>query len=187
MARLITPRTKGILIANPNNPTGSIADTRTLDAIVALAKEHNLLLLSDEIYDKLTFDNTPIASLAARAEGPPLCHLWRHRQVLPRPRSAGRLGHYLWQPRSRLRIRRSRCAARTGPALLQLPRPSRRGRSTRWSQDHLDQMRKTHFPHRPSDARHCIDRWHRMCGAQRGVLCISRLADGIDDNAFVWT
>ena len=67
MARLITPRTKGISVINPNNPTGSIADTDTLDKIVALAKKHNLLLMSDEIYDKLTLDGSQLTSLAARA------------------------------------------------------------------------------------------------------------------------
>ncbi len=65
--KLITPRTKGISVINPNNPTGSIADTETLDGIVALAKAHNLLLMSDEIYDKLTFDGQPLTSLASRA------------------------------------------------------------------------------------------------------------------------
>ena len=67
MERLITPRTKGIVIINPNNPTGSIANTETLDQIVALAKAHNLLLLSDEIYDKLLLNGDTLVSLASRA------------------------------------------------------------------------------------------------------------------------
>jgi alanine-synthesizing transaminase len=65
--RSITPTTKGLVIINPNNPTGAIAKTDTLDRIVELAKRHNLLLLSDEIYDKLTLDGQPLVSLASRA------------------------------------------------------------------------------------------------------------------------
>ena len=65
--RKITPRTKGLVVINPNNPTGSIANTETLDALVEVAKRHNLLLLSDEIYDKLTLDDEPLISLASRA------------------------------------------------------------------------------------------------------------------------
>ena len=65
--RRITPKTKGLVIINPNNPTGSIASTETLDQIVELARRHNLLLMSDEIYDKLTLDDEPVVSLASRA------------------------------------------------------------------------------------------------------------------------
>jgi alanine-synthesizing transaminase len=71
MARLITPRTKGIVVINPNNPTGSITGVETLDAIVKVARAHNLLLLSDEIYDKLTLDGSALTSLAARAGNHP--------------------------------------------------------------------------------------------------------------------
>jgi alanine-synthesizing transaminase len=67
IARQITPKTKGIVIINPNNPTGSIAGIETLDQIVDLAKAHNLLLMSDEIYDKLLLDNDELVSLASRA------------------------------------------------------------------------------------------------------------------------
>ena len=65
--RQITPRTKGLVIINPNNPTGSIANTETLDAIVDVARRHNLLLMADEIYDKLTLDGDTVVSLASRA------------------------------------------------------------------------------------------------------------------------
>ena len=65
--RAITPRTKGLVVINPNNPTGSIANAETLDAIVDIAKRHNLLLMSDEIYDKLILDDVELVSLASRA------------------------------------------------------------------------------------------------------------------------
>jgi len=69
--RLITPRTKGIVIINPNNPTGAVTDVETLDKIVSIARERNLLLLSDEIYDKLTLDGKALVSLASRAGDTP--------------------------------------------------------------------------------------------------------------------
>ena len=63
----ITPRTKGIVIINPNNPTGSVCSTDTLDQVVAVARQHGLLLLADEIYDKLVMDGKETISLASRA------------------------------------------------------------------------------------------------------------------------
>ncbi len=65
--RNITPRTKGLVVINPNNPTGSIASGETLDRIVDIARRHNLLLMSDEIYDKLLLDDETLVSLASRA------------------------------------------------------------------------------------------------------------------------
>jgi alanine-synthesizing transaminase len=67
IARQVTPRTKGLVIINPNNPTGAITDAATLDRVVAVAKANKLLLLSDEIYDKLTLDGETLVSLAQRA------------------------------------------------------------------------------------------------------------------------
>jgi alanine-synthesizing transaminase len=67
IARKITPRTKAIVIINPNNPTGAVYPQRTVEQIVELARRHNLLLLSDEIYDKILYDDathTPTAALA---------------------------------------------------------------------------------------------------------------------------
>ena len=71
IARQITPRTKGLVIINPNNPTGSIAGIDILDQIVSIAREHSLLLMSDEIYDKLLLDRGPLVSLASRAGSHP--------------------------------------------------------------------------------------------------------------------
>ncbi len=52
----ITPRTKAIFVAYPSNPTGAVAERATLQAIAALAEQHDLLLISDEIYDRLVYD-----------------------------------------------------------------------------------------------------------------------------------
>ncbi len=63
----ITPRTRGIVIINPNNPTGALYPKEHLEQIVDIAREHGLIVFADEIYDKTLFDaqeHTSIASLA---------------------------------------------------------------------------------------------------------------------------
>ncbi|MFG1489157.1 pyridoxal phosphate-dependent aminotransferase, partial [Oceanospirillum sp. HFRX-1_2] len=63
----ITERTKGIVIINPNNPTGALYPESLLQEIIEVAREHNLVVLADEIYDKILYDgevHTSIASLA---------------------------------------------------------------------------------------------------------------------------
>ncbi|MGX7030366.1 pyridoxal phosphate-dependent aminotransferase [Vagococcus zengguangii] len=63
----ITPRTKGIVIINPNNPTGALYPRELLEEIVAIAREHQLILFADEIYDRLVMDgleHIPVASIA---------------------------------------------------------------------------------------------------------------------------
>ncbi|WP_246201402.1 pyridoxal phosphate-dependent aminotransferase [Budvicia diplopodorum] len=63
----ITPRTRGIVVINPNNPTGAVYSKELLMEIVELAREHNLIIFSDEIYDKILYDDAqhhPIAALA---------------------------------------------------------------------------------------------------------------------------
>ncbi|MBI4895793.1 MAG: aminotransferase class I/II-fold pyridoxal phosphate-dependent enzyme, partial [Candidatus Aenigmarchaeota archaeon] len=52
----ITDKTKFLLVINPNNPTGAVYSKKTLKEIINLAGQHNLTLVSDEIYDLLTFD-----------------------------------------------------------------------------------------------------------------------------------
>jgi alanine-synthesizing transaminase len=67
IARKITPATRGIVVINPNNPTGALYPTEVLLAIVELARKHNLIVFADEIYDKVLYDghtHTSIASLA---------------------------------------------------------------------------------------------------------------------------
>jgi alanine-synthesizing transaminase len=52
----ITPRTRGIVLINPNNPTGSVCSRKMLEQIAELARRHNLVVFADEIYDKLMID-----------------------------------------------------------------------------------------------------------------------------------
>jgi alanine-synthesizing transaminase len=64
---LITKRTKAIIVINPNNPTGALYSNETLLEIAQIARQNKLIILSDEIYDRLVFDglvHTSIASLA---------------------------------------------------------------------------------------------------------------------------
>ena len=63
----ITPRTKGIVVINPNNPTGALYVDSLLMGIVALAREHGLVIFADEVYDKVLYDgakHTAMASLS---------------------------------------------------------------------------------------------------------------------------
>ncbi len=63
----ITPRTKAIVVINPNNPTGVLYSDELLEGIVAIAREHGLVILADEVYDKVLYDgarHTAVASLS---------------------------------------------------------------------------------------------------------------------------
>ena len=65
--RKITARTKGIVVINPNNPTGALYTTELLKSIVLLARQHGLVIFADEVYDKVLYDgakHTAIASLS---------------------------------------------------------------------------------------------------------------------------
>ncbi|MFN3570559.1 MAG: pyridoxal phosphate-dependent aminotransferase [Polaromonas sp.] len=61
----ITPRTKGIVVINPNNPTGALYSDELLKGIVAIAREHGLVLLADEVYDKVLYDGVKHTALAS--------------------------------------------------------------------------------------------------------------------------
>ena len=67
MRAKITSRTRGIVIINPNNPTGALYSDELLKGVVELAREHGLVLLVDEVYDKVLYDgvkHTAMASLS---------------------------------------------------------------------------------------------------------------------------
>jgi len=66
LAGLISDRTRAIVIINPNNPTGAVYSLEVLEALVALAERHQLVIFSDEIYDSMVYDGAefiPIAPL----------------------------------------------------------------------------------------------------------------------------
>jgi alanine-synthesizing transaminase len=63
---LITPRTRALVVINPNNPTGAVYPREVLERMARIAEKHQLMILSDEIYDGITYDGVqfvPIASL----------------------------------------------------------------------------------------------------------------------------
>ncbi|MFC5676271.1 pyridoxal phosphate-dependent aminotransferase [Aeromicrobium endophyticum] len=67
----VTPRTTAILLNSPHNPTGTVLRRDELEAVAALAVEHDLVVISDEVYEHLTFDglpHIPIATLPGMAE-----------------------------------------------------------------------------------------------------------------------
>lgn len=66
LERKITPKTKGIVMINPNNPTGAVYEKETIQRIAEIAERHRLILFSDEIYDKILFDGAkhyPVATM----------------------------------------------------------------------------------------------------------------------------
>ena len=63
----ITPRTKAIVIINPNNPTGSVYPREVLEGIVEVARRHQLMIFADEIYDRLCMDGYEHVSIASLA------------------------------------------------------------------------------------------------------------------------
>lgn len=65
---LISDKTRAVVVINPNNPTGAVYSRATLNAIVALAKQHDLVIFSDEIYDEMTYDDTEFVPLATLVE-----------------------------------------------------------------------------------------------------------------------
>lgn len=67
IARKITPNTRGIVVINPNNPTGAVYSEAILREIVELARQHDLIIYADEIYDRILYDDAvhvPLGSLA---------------------------------------------------------------------------------------------------------------------------
>jgi len=67
MESLINPRTKAVVVINPNNPSGAVYDRETLQKIVALAEKHGLVVMADEIYDRMVYDDAEFIPLASMA------------------------------------------------------------------------------------------------------------------------
>ena len=65
--RKVTPKTKGIVVINPNNPTGALYSKELLEGIVKIARKHDLILFADEIYDRLVMDGKTHVALASLA------------------------------------------------------------------------------------------------------------------------
>ena len=68
MRAKITPRTRAIMVCNPNNPTGALYPDSVLLEIIELARQHELVILADEIYDKTLYDGNTHTSMASMAD-----------------------------------------------------------------------------------------------------------------------
>ncbi len=69
IASKITPRTRGIVVINPNNPTGAVYSKQVLQQVVTLAEEHDLIIYADEIYDRIVYDQVehiPLGTLTTK-------------------------------------------------------------------------------------------------------------------------
>ncbi len=75
LASRIFTGTRAIVVINPNNPTGAVYSRKTLEAIVELARRHNLVIIADEIYDKLMLDGDEHVSIATLAPDVPVVTL----------------------------------------------------------------------------------------------------------------
>ena len=64
----ITSRTKGIVVINPNNPTGALYTPELLREIIAIAREHGLVIFADEVYDKVLYDDVEHTAIASLSE-----------------------------------------------------------------------------------------------------------------------
>jgi aminotransferase len=62
---LVTPRTKALMINSPNNPTGEVMSRRRMEEIADLAQRHDLLIISDEVYSTLVYEDEPCRTIAA--------------------------------------------------------------------------------------------------------------------------
>ncbi|KAA9393707.1 pyridoxal phosphate-dependent aminotransferase [Kocuria coralli] len=69
----ITDRTRGIVVINPNNPTGAVYSRETLEGIVRIAAEHDLIIFADEIYEKITYDGAEMINMATLTGEDVLC------------------------------------------------------------------------------------------------------------------
>jgi alanine-synthesizing transaminase len=70
---LVTRRTRAIVVVNPNNPTGAVYPRSVLEAIARIAEKHRLVVLSDEIYDQIVYEDAEFVPMATLVEGTLCC------------------------------------------------------------------------------------------------------------------
>jgi alanine-synthesizing transaminase len=75
VASLVTPKTRALVIINPNNPTGAVYSRETLEQLLDIARRHQLLVLADEIYDQILYDGAVHHHVAALAPDIPVLSL----------------------------------------------------------------------------------------------------------------
>jgi len=119
---LITKRTRAIVIVNPNNPTGAVYPRETLTAIAQLAEKHRLVVLCDEIYDHILYDEAEFVPMATLVQDTLCCTMSGLSKVY-RAWISGRLGILLRRHRGRARIFERLGAAFLLATLQQRSRP----------------------------------------------------------------
>jgi alanine-synthesizing transaminase len=72
MERQVTPRTRAVVLINPNNPTGSVCSAEAVEGVVDLARRHNLVIFADEVYDRYLLDGGNHVPVATRAGDHPV-------------------------------------------------------------------------------------------------------------------
>ena len=107
----ITERTKGIVLINPNNPTGAVYSEAIVKGFVEIARKHDLVLIADEIYEKILYDGARHVPRGRLRQGHPLPDLQRPVEGLPGGRVPQRLGR-----RDRARERAGRLPRGPDPA-----------------------------------------------------------------------
>jgi alanine-synthesizing transaminase len=170
IARKINSRTRGILVSNPNNPTGAVYSRPTLERITELARQHHLVIFADEIYDKLILDEAPHATLATLAPDVPVVSFngLSKSYLVPGWRvgwgvvsgEAATVKPYLEGIHQLLRAR----LCSNHPQQFAV-RPALEG-----SQDHLIEVRSKLRVRRDLTVRACRTTPHMSCGAPRGAF-----------------
>ena len=108
--KLITPRTRAMVIISPNNPTGAVYPREVLQEMVHIAEEHELVVFTDEIYDQITYDGAEYTPGGDAGQAHPVRHLRRSLQGLPLVRLSRGLAQLLGREGPR---RASTCSAST--------------------------------------------------------------------------
>lgn len=160
----ITPKTRMLVLINPNNPTGALYSEKTVKQIIDIAGEHNLLLLSDEIYDRMTFDEQ-IISTASIAKDVPVIGFNGFSKIYLAP--GWRLGYmYFYDPEDKLTELRKNIE-KEGRVRLCAPHPFQIAAITalRGPQDHLIEMNRKLRVRR--------DLTVKRCNEIDGVSCVT--------------
>ncbi len=160
----ITPKTRMLVLINPNNPTGALYSEKTVKQIIDIAGEHNLLLLSDEIYDRMTFDEQ-IVSTASIAKDVPVIGFNGFSKIYLAP--GWRLGYmYFYDPEDKLTELRKNIE-KEGRVRLCAPHPFQIAAITalRGPQDHLIEMNRKLRVRR--------DLTVKRCNEIEGVSCVT--------------
>lgn len=169
LRRKITPKTRIIALINPNNPTGALYSEKVVKQIIDIAGEHNILLLSDEIYDRMTFDEK-LVSTAAIAKDVPVIGFNGFSKIYLAP--GWRLGYmYFYDPEDKLTDLRKNIE-KEGRVRLCAPHPFQVAAITalRGPQDHLVEMNSKLRVRRDLTVKRCNEIEGMSCVTPKGAF-----------------